>query len=429
MFRRLTSLIALTCLLALSIAATASADVRYAEPGGNGAPVNCLQSDPCDLEDATSPSLTDDGDEVILLPGVYSMGSTAISIQDDINVHGVAAEPSQTRILGTSSIAVFLQSTGAKLSNVQIEGSGSLAAIYITDGVLDRVIALSSNGYGCLMAGAGTVSNSVCKSTLAALGVGMSHQNSSAATYSVSIRGSLLIGASGGLSASATSAGGSTTIDVLSSILISTDGGSDALANATNASSSVNLDLDYSNFDSVAIVPASPGTMNVTAPGTSSNQTAAALFVDEVGNDFHQAPGSPTINAGAIDGLSGLLDLYGETRSSGSAPDIGPDEIIESALPLDPPKTPPPATDTTAPVTKIKKRPKKKSKTRKAVFVFSTTEPGLTFKCKLDKAKYRPCKSRFTKTVKRGKHKLSVIATDTAGNSDATPATYSWRVL
>lgn len=256
----------------MTAAATAAADVRYAEPGGNGAPADCFQSDPCDLEVATSFTYTENGDEVIVLPGVHNMGSTSIFIQDNIDVHGVGALAQETRIVSTANNAVHLQGLGAKLRNVQVEGSGISAAVYMSGGVLDRVVALSSDGYGCLLPAVGVISNSMCISTFATFGVGLSYQNTSSGVRNASIRGSLMIGPAGGLHASTSFSGADSTIDVKSSIIAATDGGFDVLANAAHASSSLDIVIDHSNFDNAAVLPSSPGLDTVTSRARTSTR-------------------------------------------------------------------------------------------------------------------------------------------------------------
>ena len=82
------------------------------------------------------------------------------------------------------------------------------------------------------------------------------------------------------------------------------------------------------------------------------------------------------------------------------------------------------AVDTTAPKARITKQPKAKIKTKKKsvkVEVSFKSDKGATFKCKLDKAKYRPCTSPYTakaksKGGKGKKHTISIQATDKAGN-------------
>ncbi|GAB3259965.1 hypothetical protein [Nocardioides dilutus] len=85
--------------------------------------------------------------------------------------------------------------------------------------------------------------------------------------------------------------------------------------------------------------------------------------------------------------------------------------------------------DTTAPRTTITKHPKKKTRSHTAKFVFKSNEPGSTFKCKLDKKKWKKCKSPTKyQNLKVGKHKFQVRAIDAAGNLDPTPAVWKWKI-
>ena len=52
-----------------------------------------------------------------------------------------------------------------------------------------------------------------------------------------------------------------------------------------------------------------------------------------------------------------------------------------------------------------------------------------TFTCIVDTRPALPCTSPFkAKFKKRGKHTVLVVATDTVGNVDPTPATYTWKI-
>jgi uncharacterized membrane protein YgcG len=81
--------------------------------------------------------------------------------------------------------------------------------------------------------------------------------------------------------------------------------------------------------------------------------------------------------------------------------------------------------DSLAPRTRITMGPGVKTRKRKAVFRFTDiTEdpPGTTFKCKVDKAKWKPCASPFrVKHLKLGRHSLQIRATDLAGNVEPKP--------
>lgn len=84
------------------------------------------------------------------------------------------------------------------------------------------------------------------------------------------------------------------------------------------------------------------------------------------------------------------------------------------------------AKDKTAPQTTILKARLRK---RIAKFRFASSEAGSTFECKLDKKKFKPCRSpKKYRRLKPGKHVFQVRAVDAAGNRDKTPATRKFRV-
>ncbi len=87
------------------------------------------------------------------------------------------------------------------------------------------------------------------------------------------------------------------------------------------------------------------------------------------------------------------------------------------------------AADTTAPTVKITKGPKAKSASTIAKFKFKASEAGSSFQCKLDKGKFKSCRSPKTyKKLKPGKHLFKVRATDKAGNV-GKPAKRKFTVL
>jgi hypothetical protein len=101
-------------------------------------------------------------------------------------------------------------------------------------------------------------------------------------------------------------------------------------------------------------------------------------------------------------------------------------------IPSPPPAEPPAdggGADTTPPDTTITKGPKAKTKKKQATFEFTSTEPGSSFQCAVDAQALKvPCTSPFTTKVKKGKHTFQVRATDSAGNTDPTPASQGWAV-
>ncbi|MDP3889825.1 Ig-like domain-containing protein, partial [Nocardioides sp.] len=101
---------------------------------------------------------------------------------------------------------------------------------------------------------------------------------------------------------------------------------------------------------------------------------------------------------------------------------------IDAASNIDPsPATRGFIVDTVVPQTSIRSKPAKRVSKRKVRFGFSSNEAGVSFACKLDKKPWRSCTSPTRFKVKVGKHRFSVRATDAAGNTDATPATYRFK--
>ena len=84
--------------------------------------------------------------------------------------------------------------------------------------------------------------------------------------------------------------------------------------------------------------------------------------------------------------------------------------------------------DSDPPETKLKGR--KRTAKRRPKFKLSSDEPLVTFECKVDKKKWKQCGSPFrTRKLKEGRHRIKARATDTAGNTDPTPAKKRFRIL
>ena len=140
----------------------------------------------------------------------------------------------------------------------------------------------------------------------------------------------------------------------------------------------------------------------------------ASAAGDEVTHAF-AAPGTHTATATATDS-AGVTTSQTETV-----------EVDAVDVPVDVPVD---VHDTTAPETEITKHPKARTTKRKAAFEFSSSEAGGTFECTIDNDRPAECISPFPVKVKarRKPHTFSVVAVDAAGNRDATPATYGWKV-
>ncbi len=85
--------------------------------------------------------------------------------------------------------------------------------------------------------------------------------------------------------------------------------------------------------------------------------------------------------------------------------------------------------DTTPPDTTFTATPAGLVNTTGATFQFTATELGATFQCRLDGAAFAACSAPVTVSgLTTGAHTFQVRATDAAGNTDATAASYAWSV-
>jgi Ca2+-binding RTX toxin-like protein len=106
----------------------------------------------------------------------------------------------------------------------------------------------------------------------------------------------------------------------------------------------------------------------------------------------------------------------------------------QTELPPPAPVPPPPVVrrDTRPPRTLLTHHPRARLLTaaphRRVVFAFTSDEPGSRFRCRLDRRPYAGCASPRPYGVGLGRHVLRVFAVDPAGNADATPARFAFRV-
>jgi Ca2+-binding RTX toxin-like protein len=100
--------------------------------------------------------------------------------------------------------------------------------------------------------------------------------------------------------------------------------------------------------------------------------------------------------------------------------------------PLPAPAPPPPPADRRPPRTRIVFGPPSRITTarkwRRVAFRFSANEAGSSFRCKLDRKPYRPCRSPRAYRVKAGRHVFGVFAIDPTGNRDRTPALFRFQL-
>ncbi len=403
----------LAVLASLVVASGAGADQRYAAPGGGFGPA-CPQLTPCNIEVAIEGA--GNGDEVIVEPGVLAAGANEIdATATNLLIHGPATGP-KPEITSSALTALRADGSNTVIRNLKLTHTapGGMTSGLLLDGTTaEQMEVNSSSTFGCGLAGGATIRDSICVSTgtnagaLAVIGflpsIGYARNVTAIATGSGSY-GALVYAAVAGV----------TELDARNVIA---QGLPDVGTITNTGTSTAKATMSFSDY--VTSQATGTGTSVITPAGTATNILAIPLFVNPVLGDYHQAAGSPTIDAGATDARTGTLDIDGGARVQGTSIDIGADELT-------PP--PPPPADSTPPETTISSGPAKKTKSKKAKFIFSADEAA-TFTCKLDRGDFKPCTSPTKyKKLKKGKHKFSVTATDAATNIDSTSATYKWTV-
>ena len=85
--------------------------------------------------------------------------------------------------------------------------------------------------------------------------------------------------------------------------------------------------------------------------------------------------------------------------------------------------------DAAAPETTITAQPSDPSNETAPSFSFNSNEGGSTFECQLDGGGWSSCSSPKSYTgLTAGSHTFEVRATDAAGNTDPTPASFTWTI-
>jgi hypothetical protein len=403
---------ALVAQAGLASPARAATTFRYAAPGGTG--TTCSASAPCSIETAVIGASVADT-EVVVAPGTYNTSVSLKSTLSNLYIHGVTGQPRPV-INSSADRAIDLgnlsgSSTNIRVSDLTIVHSGGVYGlnVFAKTTLIQRVsvkttatTSTSNTPTACSPGISGRMTDSLCVST-APNGIAVD-DSWSADTGALSLRNVTAIATgTGSFGLRGDANGPNTTLTIDARNVIASGVAADVRATQTGSRSTSVITMRTSNYDTTQML----GGATVLAPGN-TNQTAPPVFLDTT--TYRQAKGSPTIDKGAVYTDNGTSDLDGDPRVTGPAPDIGADEL-----------------DVAAPDTAFTHTPKRKLRKRKATFGFAATEP-VTFTCKVDKKKAKPCASPFKVKVKRyGKHKITVTATDALGNVDATPATFQWK--
>lgn len=343
----------LAAALSLFTACAASAATRYAAPGGTGADPCADPEDPCSVfvaADPLAPGTTiATGDVVELASGTYSeadgdLGPFDSVLVQNISLRGEPGKPAPVIKLeqNDANFGAFQVNEGGTISYLEIENEAEGGfSVFITEGgTMERTIvrAPKALGLACYVS-SGTVRNSACinEGGGAALGASI---GTIPQTMTVVIRNTTAI-ATGAGSVGVDFNYGATDTGLVANInakgLIAKGVSKDVVArgketSASGKGASTTITLDHSSYATIGTeVTGTGGSASVTPPGTNSNITAAPLLA---GDRIHQLPNSPTIGKGAVDAKSSAIDIDGESRTGGLAPDIGADELAEPTTSL-----------------------------------------------------------------------------------------------
>lgn len=341
-------------LCSLMFAASSQAATRFASPNGTGAAGagGCLEAAPCSLESAVENAAVANGDEVVLLPGPYDLGTATLSV-----THGITIRPrdagSRLTITGAATTIMVSVSAAAIIRDLKLvhslsTGSGLAGTLQLSSpgAVAERLVVESTNGrpnfssslFACDVED-GTLRDSTCHVTATGTtGFGISAGTAAASgTHNPNFVNVTAMGtatgsaATSGLNVNANAANTVVTATARNVIAIRSGSASSVIAATTSmAGASATVTLTNSNFPDSAHVGTNA---TATLAGSATNQVAAPLLANPAGGDFHELAGSPTINAGAPDGLLGTQDFDFEARSQGGVPDIGADEFNVPATP------------------------------------------------------------------------------------------------
>jgi hypothetical protein len=309
-------------LAAATLAQPASAVTqRYASPAGSG--TDCSAAKPCSIEEAIEAAGGSGEREVIVAPGDYWLPSTLETVYP-ATIHGVAGQPRPRLLfngLGLDGLVIHnstlrhveirrapgtdttaLRATGSTVDQVFAKAYGASWTVAIKNSVIRNSIVVASGDWGdALQTDANGVDSAGTYRNVTAIATG-----------------------SGGVGIKAWAFGNGDAVNVLARNVIARGGpgGSGFEARAVNPGTTAKITVGHSNFPD-----ASTDGAGASIADGGGNQTSAPAFVNAAAGDYRQAPGSPTIDAGLAEFLSGAFDIDGDPRQIGGI-DIGADEFV-----------------------------------------------------------------------------------------------------
>jgi hypothetical protein len=323
---------ALALLLAIAAIAitpaVASANPVFASPTDQGTGDCLSEANSCDLPTAISTSETGDDVYVRADLGDYSLGggiNTPPGIP--IHIHGLHGRP--RLFFNNGGLRVQAGTADTLYVENQVDGSTSFA-LDTSAASADRIIAkMGGNGNACYVLNA-KLTNSVCWA-------GSTGSTAVEADGSNTLRDDTFVGGTDEAMAllardCTTSCSVPYTNQLVNVIARSGTSAPDIAACAKDGTAIAQVNVSHSNYGTATT--AGSGCVaamgHISADGT--NQTAAPLFVNASSGDFHQKPGSPTIDKGINASANGTNDFEGDPRTLGAGTDIGADEARSPSI-------------------------------------------------------------------------------------------------
>lgn len=380
--------------------ASAAARVRYAAPSGTG-PQPCLKSHPCDLVTAatgTGPDGVQDGDQVVVEPGTYTLGS-GLNIDRGIDIGGTPGRPLPT-LTGSARNLFFLDDGDATAHDLRIITSGPYTAILSFGGTVDRIYAeLTFSGTpGGGASACGVYGSKMIDSVCWGKGSGsdgIAEESGGSQSESAVFRNVTAIAtAPGNVGLEIDNAEGAlTTVTAVNVIARGPLYDVQAMTDSSPGSGAT-IDLTHSSYATTDV--SGTGT-SITPSGTNDNQLTTPKLVDEAAGNFRELVGSPTFGAGLTAKANGTLDLAGNPRSYAGKTDIGAYQLE------------PPAARITASHINLK--------TGQAKFSFNASGGATSFRCALirptdmGEPAFSPCTSpKIYRHLSAGRYKFEVRA-------------------
>jgi hypothetical protein len=317
-------------------------DIRFAAPGGTGVDPCINRAEPCSIFTAAAADAPDttvqEGDEVILAPGEYSDAAGdlgpdgAVRAMAGIKVHGAAGMPRPViQLTRDTTVGAFFVGANVSVSHVEIDSAAARTNISVSGGSVSDLIARSSAAGPVIVCTQtdGAIRDSACLSNgddAIALGT----RTSLGGTQTVQLRNVTALATGAGSFGLAYLLADTVTVDVSGKGVIARGAVEDVFVavgpppNEPGTGADVQIVLDHSAYVNTGVfADAGGGSASVTPPGSPTNIVGRPLLAAD---GYHQLPGSPTLDAGAVDRFSGTTDIDGQLRTIGVAPDIGADE-------------------------------------------------------------------------------------------------------